>query len=579
TGFWHQETNPELVSIISGINPELVSLPDNGYLPSAYSGSTVWWYGENSTGTFIGSDYHTPICAEYNESDPVFNWSEYNWSCQTAKNGGTSYAANTGNLISPTIDLTGVSNASLTFMSWYEIEGVDVNMYDMMYVYISTDAGVTYTQLGAINPINDVDGESFRPYSSGGLGLTGVWVSQHFDISSYASSQMVIKFTFDTVDNLYNGFRGWIIDDVMIGTTGAAVSPTIMTVAPSGGVSGVIDPYYGCVNGTIVSIVGTNFMNGATVEFGTTYADTASVASSSLIQAEVPCALADGTYDVTVTNPNGQGATMTSAFTVTTAYPPAISSISPTSGTNDQSTAVTITGSNFENGATVEVGGTTLSNIVVVSSTSITATVPAGLSGGHKNVLVTNPDSQYDVLMGGFYVNYTTSIDQAAVIRDLPSTTTAGGSFTATLELVLGDVPPNSVIINEFVPTGWTVTGSSPTYNSFNSATGEVKWILYGASLYAMNITYTVSVPANATGTGTFTGELKYNNVDGDPVTQTITGDTSIEISAGCALKGDTDCDGLVSDFELLTYVDLWVQGTVTDFDLLEAIDNWVNSG
>jgi len=549
-------------------------LPDNGYLPSAYSGSTVWWYGENSTGTFIGSDYNSTICDDgygYDEigtSNITTTTTIYSYSyCQTAKNGGTSTAANTGNLISPTIDLTGVSNASLTFMSWYEIEGVDVNMYDMMYVYISTDAGVTYTQLGAINPINDVDGESFKPYSSGGLGLTGVWVSQHFDISSYASSQTVIMFTFETVDNLYNGFRGWLIDDVMIGTTGVAVSPTITAVAPSAGVTG-----------TIVVITGTNFMNGATVKFGTTSATTVSVVSSSLIQVSVPT-LADGTYDVTVTNPNGEAATATSAFTVTTASPPSILSISPTSGTNDQSTAVTINGSNFVDGATVEVGGTTLSSIVVVNSTSITATVPAGLSGGYKNVKVTNPDSQYDVLMGGFYVNYTTSIDQAAVTRDLESTATAGGTTTVTLTLTLGDVPPNSVIIKDYAPIGWNVTASSPTHNSFNSATGEIKWMLYGTSLYAMNITYTVSVPSNATGTGTFTGELKYNDVDGDPVTQTITGDTSIAISTGCTMKGDTDCDGAVSDFELLTYVDLWVQGTVTDFDLLEAIDNWVNSG
>jgi len=40
-------------------------------------------------------------------------------------------------------------------------------------------------------------------------------------------------------------------------------------------------------------------------------------------------------------------------------------------------------------------------------------------------------------------------------------------------------------------------------------------------------------------------------------------------------LKGDLDGDGIVSDFELLSYIDLWVQGEVTDFDLLEAIDNW----
>jgi len=62
----------------------------------------------------------------------------------------------------------------------------------------------------------------------------------------------------------------------------------------------------------------------------------------------------------------------------------------------------------------------------------------------------------------------------------------------------------------------------------------------------------------------------------------TTSGDYSCEYVCGeeeteeCDLKGDqSPCDGIVSDFELLSYIDQWVQGTVSDFDLLEAIDNW----
>lgn len=43
-----------------------------------------------------------------------------------------------------------------------------------------------------------------------------------------------------------------------------------------------------------------------------------------------------------------------------------------------------------------------------------------------------------------------------------------------------------------------------------------------------------------------------------------------------CSSKGDQyPCDGIVDDFELLTYIDQWAKGLVTDFDLLTAIDNW----
>jgi PKD repeat protein len=51
--------------------------------------------------------------------------------------------------------------------------------------------------------------------------------------------------------------------------------------------------------------------------------------------------------------------------------------------------------------------------------------------------------------------------------------------------------------------------------------------------------------------------------------------DTVIITVTGTAIKGDTNNDGNVSDFELLDYIDKWATGTVNDFDLLAAIDVW----
>jgi hypothetical protein len=56
---------------------------------------------------------------------------------------------------------------------------------------------------------------------------------------------------------------------------------------------------------------------------------------------------------------------------------PTVTGISPNSGPTAGGTAVTITGTNFATGATVSFGGTAATNVVVVSSTSITATTPA----------------------------------------------------------------------------------------------------------------------------------------------------------------------------------------------------------
>ena len=74
---------------------------------------------------------------------------------------------------------------------------------------------------------------------------------------------------------------------------------------------------------------------------------------------------------------------------------------SPNSGSTAGGTAVTITGTNFAAGATVTFGGTAATNVVVVNSTTITATTPAG-SAGAVTVTVTKVGGQSGSLTNGF---------------------------------------------------------------------------------------------------------------------------------------------------------------------------------
>src|ERR1017187_8048370 len=60
---------------------------------------------------------------------------------------------------------------------------------------------------------------------------------------------------------------------------------------------------------------------------------------------------------------------------------PTVSSVAANNGLVAGETAVTITGANFAAGATVTFGGTAATNVVVVNSTTITATTPAGTVG------------------------------------------------------------------------------------------------------------------------------------------------------------------------------------------------------
>jgi hypothetical protein len=80
---------------------------------------------------------------------------------------------------------------------------------------------------------------------------------------------------------------------------------------------------------------------------------------------------------------------------------PTVSSITPNSGTANGGTAVTITGTGFSPGATVKLGGTAATNVVVMSSTSITATTVAHAAGS-VDVVLTNSDGQSGSLSGGY---------------------------------------------------------------------------------------------------------------------------------------------------------------------------------
>ena len=69
---------------------------------------------------------------------------------------------------------------------------------------------------------------------------------------------------------------------------------------------------------------------------------------------------------------------------------PALTSVTPSSGSTAGGSAVVLKGDSFRTGATVSIGGSGAGNVVVDRSTRITATTPAH-AAGPVNVVVTNP--------------------------------------------------------------------------------------------------------------------------------------------------------------------------------------------
>jgi hypothetical protein len=154
--------------------------------------------------------------------------------------------------------------------------------------------------------------------------------------------------------------------------------------------------------------------------------------TSTSITATAP-AHAAGKVDVVVTNTDSQSATLAQAFTY--ALPnPTVTSVSPNTGPTSGGTPVTITGTNFQSGATVTFGTLPAVNVVVVSSTSITANTPFGpvSSPLAVDVSVTNPDSTKGTATAAF----TYTVPALAVISITPNTALPTGAAGAAATAV-----------------------------------------------------------------------------------------------------------------------------------------------
>lgn len=81
-------------------------------------------------------------------------------------------------------------------------------------------------------------------------------------------------------------------------------------------------------------------------------------------------------------------------FTTAQAGAPTLASMTPSTGQSGSSQNVTITGTNFVDGATATLGATALQSVTVANPTTIQATVPATLPVGQHILTVTNPDEQ-----------------------------------------------------------------------------------------------------------------------------------------------------------------------------------------
>jgi hypothetical protein len=119
-----------------------------------------------------------------------------------AGGGGNYNVGNTaGTITSGPIALPNRPGLGLTFNYVLQTEGN--GSFDVASVQVSNNGGATFTTIAS----------STNPAS---LPLNGVWRNASFSLAAFAGQTVLIRFSFDTRDNIANNFEGWYVDDVQL---------------------------------------------------------------------------------------------------------------------------------------------------------------------------------------------------------------------------------------------------------------------------------------------------------------------------------------------------------------------------
>jgi hypothetical protein len=211
-------------------------------------------------------------------------------------------------------------------------------------------------------------------------------------ITNVVSTASKVTATFTIAANATLGGRnvsvttgGGPSNSLIFNVTSANNPPTLTALSPNRGPRGTA---------TKVTLTGTNFVTGQStlnISGASVVASNVVVVSSTKITASLtPAVNATGTAQITVTTPGGT----TSAKPFDIYLLPSLTSITPSSGARGSNVNVTLTGTNFRFPQDCSVSGTgiTVTNIVVVNSTTLTATfqITAGAAIGTRTVSTVN---------------------------------------------------------------------------------------------------------------------------------------------------------------------------------------------
>jgi large repetitive protein len=144
---------------------------------------------------------------------------------------------------------------------------------------------------------------------------------------------------------------------------------------------------------------------------------------------------------------------------------PTVTSFTPTTGTTAGGTSVAITGTGFQQGATVRFGAIDSTSVTFGSATSLTAVAPAQ-GAGNVAITVTNPDGQ-SANRTGFIYEAPPAVSIASITPASGSTgggeaiTITGNGFKSGAVARINGVPLLGTVVNATTITGTTPPGPS----------------------------------------------------------------------------------------------------------------------
>ena len=195
SGLWHYIQNDSSIENSFGCPTctQAVALVGDWKIPNCQSGSQCVWYGDDNTGSFCINAYTTSV----------------NSGCH----GGTT----SGTFTSPNIELDDYDVINLTFWTWWEVESVNPHAYDVLSIHASKNNG-PFAQLAKVSPAVDPVGfdKAKKPFTNMGFNTSPEWQQSSYSMAAFKNSNVKIQFRFNSKDGLFNGFRGWLIDNLVV---------------------------------------------------------------------------------------------------------------------------------------------------------------------------------------------------------------------------------------------------------------------------------------------------------------------------------------------------------------------------